>query len=97
MNRDYAEKQDLWAEMNDLWVNRQLRRRKTRLSVVALLSVLLMGGVYFYKNSMAGQDLFYLHVKGQAIEGRSSTAENRSAPHVELQDDAIEINETLSI
>lgn len=97
MNRDYAEKQDLWAEMNDMWVNRQLRRRKTRLSVVALMSVLLMGGVYFYNSSMVNSEPLYLHAQGQALQVGTSAVENRSAPCIEQRDDAIEITETLSI
>jgi len=97
MNRDYAEKQDLWAEMNDLWVNRQMRKRKTRLSMVALLSVLLMGGVYLYKGAAINPDPLYLHVQGQSIEIGSSTVENRSASNVDQRDDVIEVTETISI
>ncbi|MDY0189785.1 MAG: hypothetical protein RBR22_03540 [Desulfuromonas sp.] len=97
MNRDYAEKQDLWTEMNELWINRQMRRRKMRLSMVALLSVLLMGGVYLYKGALSNQEPLYLHVQGQSIEMGSSTVENRSAAHVDQRDDAIEVTETLSI
>ncbi len=97
MNRDYAEKQDLWSEMNELWVNRQMRRRKIRLSMVALLSVLLMGGVYLYKGALIQQEPLYLHVQGQSIEVGSATMENRSAANVDQRDDAIEITETISI
>ena len=99
MNRDYAEKQDLWAEMNELWVNRQLRqlrRRKLRLSVIALISVLLMGGVYFYKAAIPTQNPLYLHVQGQSFEIENSV-NNSSALNVDQREDAIEITETLSI
>jgi hypothetical protein len=97
MNRDYAEKQDLWAEMNDLWVNRQLRRRKTRLSILALMSVVLMGGVYVYQNLMVVQDPVYLHVKGQSLSMEPSTAQQRTVSSVDQRDNAIEITETISI
>lgn len=96
MDRDYAEKQDLWMEMNELWMNRQLRRRKLRLSVLAMLSLLLMGGVYFYNAATPTQDPLYLHVKGQSLEIETSV-KNSQAISVDQREDAIEITETLSI
>ena len=97
MNRDYAEKQDLWAEMNDLWVNRQLRRRKTCLSILALMSVVLMGGVYVYQNLIVEQDPVYLHVQGQSLSMEPSTAQQRTVSSVDQRDNVIEITETISI
>ena len=96
VNRDYAEKQDLWSEMNELWVNRQLRRRKLRLSALAMVSVLLMGGAFMYKASIAPQDPLYLQVQGQSLEVETS-GKNSPAVRIDQRDDVIEIAETLSI
>lgn len=96
VNRDYAEKQDLWSEMNELWVNRQLRRRKMRLSALAMVSVLLMGGAFLYNTSSIPQDPLYLHVQGQSLEVETSV-KKRSAVRLDQRDDGIEIAETLSI
>ena len=96
VNRDYAEKQDLWSEMNELWVNRQLRRRKLRLSALAMVSVLLMAGTFLYKASIAPQDPLYLQVQGQALEVETSV-KNSPAARLDQRDDVIETTETLSI
>lgn len=96
VNRDYAEKQDLWSEMNELWVNRQLRRRKLRLSALAVVSVLLMGGAFLYKASIVSPDPLYLQVQGQSLEVESSV-KNSPATRIDQRDKLIEIAETLSI
>lgn len=97
MNRDYAEKQDLWTEMNELWRNRQLRRRKMRLGMTALASVLVMACALVYVNfSVTTQDPLYLHVQGQQLEMEASV-DNSPAARVDQQEKYIEYTETLSI
>ena len=96
MDREYAEKQDLWAEMDELWENRKLRRRKLRLSVMAIISVVLLGGVYFYTAAIPPQEPLYLQIQGQPLEIDSSV-HNNSAVNVDRREGAIENTETLSI
>jgi hypothetical protein len=96
MNRDYAEKQDLWAEMSELWAARQSRRRKARLGVTALLSVLIMAGAFVYNFSITSQDPIYLQVQGNQLEMEKSVSAS-SAPGVEAREKRVEFTETLSI
>ncbi|MEA3466207.1 MAG: hypothetical protein U9R29_09445 [Thermodesulfobacteriota bacterium] len=96
MDREYAEKQDLWAEISELWVNRKLRRRKLRLSVMAMISVLLLGGVYFFTAVIPPQEPLYLQIQGQSLEIESSV-NNNSVSSVDRREDAIENTETISI
>lgn len=41
MHRDFAEKQDLWNELGELWQQRQMRRRRSRLGFLALGCLLM--------------------------------------------------------
>ncbi len=96
MNRDYAEKQDLWAEMNELWINRKRRQRKVRLSIAALFSVVIMVGAYAYNIAPVTPSSLYLQVQGQSLEVES-TINNCSAACIDPLDNTIEIAQTLSI
>lgn len=97
MNRDYAEKQDLWAEMNELWTNRQMRRRKVFLSATAGVSLIIMASAFAYVNfSMTSPDPLYRHVQAQQLEMEASVS-NAPAPGVDQRENTIEYTETLSI
>lgn len=96
MNRDYAEKQDLWAEMSELWMNRQSRRRKLQLSVMALVSLLIMGAAFLYTQPETTHEPLYRNIQGQTLRFDHSI-ENGSAVHQEQREVVIETTETLSI
>ncbi|EAT14884.1 hypothetical protein [Desulfuromonas acetoxidans] len=96
MNRDYAEKQDLWAEMSELWTVRQTRKRKARLGVMAAVSVLIMAGAFVYNVSTTSQDPMYLQVQGNQL-GMEKSVNASSAPDVDQREKRVEFTETLSI
>ena len=96
MNRDYAEKQDLWAEMSELWTVRQSRRRKARLGVTAAVSVLIMAGAFVYNVSTTTQEPMYLQVQGNQI-GMEKSVNASSTPDVDQREKRVEFTETLSI
>ncbi|MCD6525514.1 MAG: hypothetical protein J7K75_00805 [Desulfuromonas sp.] len=97
MNRDYAEKQDLWSEMNELWNNRQVRRRKVYLGVTAAVSLFIMVSAFaFVSFSTTTQDPLYLHVQGQQLEMEASVNDAPGAC-VDQRENTIEYTETLSI
>lgn len=96
-SRDIAEKKDLWNELNDLWIQRQLRRRKGRLSLLAALSVVVVAGVVMYAASFpAPEQAFFMQIKGQqldkgVIEGSSSKQSNFRTHGT------VEVTETITI
>ena len=95
MDRDFAEKQDLWSEMNELWVSRQARRRRMRLTCITVASLLLLWGGYVYTAAIPSSQPLYLHVQGHSLA--TPPVHNDAAAFVEQQEDRIEIAETLSI
>ncbi len=96
MNRDFAEKQELWAEMGELWAARQSRRRRCRLTFAAVVSVALLAGAYVYTGSAINRDPLYLHVQGQSLQVQRS-ADDDVAVGVKQREDRIEIADTISI
>ncbi|MCA1795940.1 MAG: hypothetical protein ABR516_00645 [Desulfuromonadaceae bacterium] len=96
-SRDIAEKKDLWNELNDLWIQRQMRRRKGRLSLLAALSVVVVAGVVLYAASFtAPQQSLFMQIKGQQLDKgameRSSSELGNFRTH-----DAVEDTETITI
>jgi hypothetical protein len=96
-SRDIAEKKDLWNELNDLWIQRQMRRRKGRLSILAGLSVVVVAGVVMYAASFpAPQQSLFMQIKGQQLDKgmieRSSSEQGSFRTH-----DTVEVTETITI
>ncbi|MDY0291997.1 MAG: hypothetical protein RBR02_06645 [Desulfuromonadaceae bacterium] len=96
-SRDIAEKKDLWNELNDLWIQRQMRRRKGRLSLLAALSVIVVAGAVMYAASFpAPEQSLFMQIKGQKLDKgvveRSSTEQGNFRTH-----STVEAAETITI
>jgi len=96
-SRDIAEKKDLWNELNDLWIQRQMRRRKGRLSLLAALSVVVVAGVVMYAASFpAPEQSLFMQIKGQQLDKgvmeRSSSEQSTLRTH-----GTVEVTETITI
>ncbi|MBN2645483.1 MAG: hypothetical protein JXR59_08425 [Desulfuromonadaceae bacterium] len=97
MDREWAEKQDLWKEMSELWGNRQARRRSHCLGWTALLSVVLMAAVlgWIYYHPLSRESLF-LNVQGQSLE-LNSRHEQAATTDYGQREEGVEVAKTLSI
>ncbi|MFO7832178.1 MAG: hypothetical protein R6V18_09405 [Desulfuromonadaceae bacterium] len=96
-SRDIAEKKDLWNELNDLWIQRQMRRRKGRLSLLAALTVVVVAGVVMYAASFpAMEKSLFMQIRGQQLDKgvmeRSSAEQGNSRTH-----GTVEVTETITI
>jgi hypothetical protein len=96
-SRDIAEKKDLWNELNDLWIQRQMRRRKGRLSILAAFSVIVVTGVAMYAASFpVPQDSLFMQIKGRKME--KGVVERSSSEQGSFQiQDKVEATETITI
>ncbi|MFA5701584.1 MAG: hypothetical protein WC913_09935 [Desulfuromonas sp.] len=96
-SRDVAEKQDLWNELNDLWMQRQLRRRKGRLGLLAVLSAVAVVGALLYVTSIpAPQQTLFMQIKGQKLDGRG-IERGASEQNTYRAEGSVEIAETITI
>lgn len=96
-SRDIAEKQDLWNELNDLWVQRQLRRRKGRLSFLAAMSVIVVAGAVMCAVSFpAPRQSLFMQIKGQKLDS-PGVERNISTAGGYQADSAVETTETITI
>jgi hypothetical protein len=96
-SRDIAEKKDFWNELNDLWIQRQMRRRKGRLSILAAFSVIVVTGVAMYAASLpVPQESLFMQIKGQKME--KGVMERSSSEQGGFQtQDKVEATETITI
>ncbi|MDY0211542.1 MAG: hypothetical protein RBR06_00895 [Desulfuromonadaceae bacterium] len=96
-SRDVAEKKDLWNELNDLWMQRQLRRRKGRLSLlIAVSAVVMIGALMCVTNIPVPQQALFMQIKGQKLDGKimERSASEQSTYRAE---GSVEIAETITI
>lgn len=97
-SRDIAEKKDLWNELNDLWIQRQMRRRKGRLSLLAGLSVVVVAGVVMYAASFpAPEQSLFMQIKGQRLENGAVEQRSSEQSNFRTHDGTVEITETITI
>ncbi len=96
-SRDVAEKQDLWNELNDLWRQRQLRRRKGRLGLFVTLSALVVISTILYVASLpVPPQTFFMQIKGQKLDG-GSIERSAAEQNIYRSEGSVEIAETITI
>ncbi|MDD2557271.1 MAG: hypothetical protein RBR43_01245 [Desulfuromonadaceae bacterium] len=96
-SREVAEKQDLWHELNDLWLQRQRRRRKGRLGLLIVLSaVAVFGALLYVTNIPAPQQALFMQIKGQRLDGKV-IERSASEQSIYRAEGSVEITETITL
>ncbi len=96
-SRDVAEKKDLWNELNNLWLQRQLRRRKGRLGLLLVLATAAVIGALLYLSSVPlSQQSLFMQGEGEKRDGES-IEHSVSGQKTDRAEGGVEIAETITI